>query len=500
MILYASTNGTGGGLNYLNPCSIATAMATTSLLGDLTIMCLTGQYPPVDVSRASTTLRSAPGNWARFVTSDVNTYPIRISANNVVVEWVGTQCTNTTRWWDTGGGRVGSIAAYVFSPAEPINVHIRNCVFLDGGDGIEHWSSAYGSMYGNIVLDNGWDDLIRGHGHGTYTQNLPSSQNKIIRHNVFAHMYSTGIKTGTNSSYVDHYRITENIVINPNIHSIYSDGGIAFNLYAYDHGSNDNVFSGNVTWKGGWVNNGVDSPNVHNNVTIINNWIHGGFGISMSNDRLSNINVTGNTVWTTDSNVVHAGNGLGTIDNNSYYGNKSVDGVGNIYTGYGFRLGPNPVTFTNWKAQTVYDDNSTHSPTGIPSARSWVFPNEYEAGRANLTVFNPLLQETVNVDCSSVIESGEEWWLYNSLNPYLGPIANGIGPTVTVPMTIGVVGENRTPAGIDPAPSSLPEFGSFIIRTQASSWTAPGTIHVPSTKVKVGSKYLSVGGKFVKIT
>jgi uncharacterized protein (TIGR03437 family) len=101
----------------------------------------------------------------------------------------------------------------------------------------------------------------------------------------------------------------------------------------------------------------------------------------------------------------------------------------------------------------------SETPEGV---KVFVRPNEYEPGRANVTIYNWDKQKTVNVDVSTLgIRKGDRYEIRNIQNYYaekLTGIYNGAG--IQVPMTGWSVAR---PIGMENpvAPSTFPEFGVF---------------------------------------
>jgi hypothetical protein len=96
----------------------------------------------------------------------------------------------------------------------------------------------------------------------------------------------------------------------------------------------------------------------------------------------------------------------------------------------------------------------------------FVRPNEYEAGRANITIYNWAENASVDVDLSSVLTNGASYEIHHVYDLFGPPLVSGVhdGSDVTIPML-------ATPApqalGAD-TPASIvqgPEFGVFIVRT-----------------------------------
>jgi hypothetical protein len=88
--------------------------------------------------------------------------------------------------------------------------------------------------------------------------------------------------------------------------------------------------------------------------------------------------------------------------------------------------------------------------------------NPYEAGRANITVYNWERQGSVSADLSDVLSNGDRYTVYNVLDLAL-PVASGIyaGGPVTLPLN-GVTAVTAIGASLR-APSTGTEFNTFIV-------------------------------------
>jgi hypothetical protein len=139
------------------------------------------------------------------------------------------------------------------------------------------------------------------------------------------------------------------------------------------------------------------------------------------------------------------------------------------------------VDWTLWQATAGLDTGSTFnfsSPNGI-----WTFirPNLYEPGRANIVIYNWGLQSSVAVNlAASGIHPGDPFEIRDAENWFAAPVASGTytGAPVTIPMSgLQVV----QPVGSVPsAPShTAPQFGAFVLLSgyayprSSSSTTAP---------------------------
>jgi hypothetical protein len=116
------------------------------------------------------------------------------------------------------------------------------------------------------------------------------------------------------------------------------------------------------------------------------------------------------------------------------------------------------------RAGRGYDLHSTfssHAPTGI-----WTFvqPNKYETGPANIAIYNWNLAPTVSVDVTGAIAPGTRYEILDVQNYFGAPIATGTydGSPVSTPMSGLTI---ATPNGSVPTPPThtAPQFGAFVL-------------------------------------
>ena len=95
-------------------------------------------------------------------------------------------------------------------------------------------------------------------------------------------------------------------------------------------------------------------------------------------------------------------------------------------------MGTRPVTISRTTPAT-----STSPSAHIPQVwlRS-VRPNKYEAGRANIAIFNWDGKAAVNVDISSVLTPGASYVVQDVQNYFGSPVTSGVysGGTISIPM------------------------------------------------------------------
>ncbi|HET7453252.1 MAG TPA: PKD domain-containing protein [Thermoanaerobaculia bacterium] len=292
------------------------------------------------------------------------------------------------------------------------------------------WKEAVGSeVYGSIIYYNGWNAPDRGHGHGLYLQNATGTMS--IRDNVIFDNFQNGIQCyGSETAYLNNFDIEGNTIFN--------------NGELVSSPANDIIIGGGVV---------AQNPVVKNNDLYFTAW---GNGIE--------INMGYYPYGIGASNPVMTGNylGNGEYDLNSADTNTTLTG-NSIYA-----------SLVNWTS-SQFPSNTFYSSSPA-TARISVRPNAYEAGRANITVYNWGLAATVPVDVTGVLAVGQTYEVRNAQNWFGAPVLTGTydGNPISLPMTnLGMA----TPFGwTAPAPSG-PLFNVFVIRqtgAPAGGGTAPG--------------------------
>ncbi|MFN2516034.1 MAG: hypothetical protein ABR556_07450 [Pyrinomonadaceae bacterium] len=132
-----------------------------------------------------------------------------------------------------------------------------------------------------------------------------------------------------------------------------------------------------------------------------------------------------------------------------------------------FANGAGMFGFSSWRQMTGLDGHSqapgARRPTG---AQIFVRPNSYEAGRANIVVYNWELRDQVVVDVSSVLTMGTNFEIRDAQNYFGKPLARGTykGEPILLPMKLS---EMPLPVGnVERRPRhTAPEFGVFVLQT-----------------------------------
>jgi Concanavalin A-like lectin/glucanases superfamily/Purple acid Phosphatase, N-terminal domain len=340
--------------------------------------------------------------------------------------------TSTSRYSNQTGSNPSDIpygAAIVVNNSD--DVKIINCIIHDGS-GLSEWSPGTGTeTTGNLIYYSGWKGPDRTHGHGIYTQN----------------------QTGTK-------RFIDNMIFYNGNHGIHAYGSSSAHL-------NNFVFEGNTLF-----NNGELFPN-----TVGRNLLLGGgqgvHSATVQNNMIYRRPATVNSL-SSDFMVGFDGTGVhnSTIRNNYVAGNSYLLGAFNNVdlssnTFYG------SVNSDTGSVSVRYPSNQYLSsrPTGT---RVFLRPNPYDTNRANLTIYNWNLLNTVSVDVSTFnLRPGDQYAIRNALN-YYGDVITGTytGGQLNIPMTGRTV---AAPAGLTAPPTTFPEFGAFVLTKVPGGGTIDST-------------------------
>ena len=306
-------------------------------------------------------------------------------------------------------------------------IKIINCILHDCGVcGVASWGGAHDNeVNGCLIYNNGYDEGTRGHGHGFYIQS--NTGPKLIKDNIVFRNFAKGSQLygSPRRDYVTH------------------EGNTFFNnseisrLGGRSHGS-----ASALAFYGSMV---AEESHLISNYIYFPSWAQS-IGNQLNDSH--NAIVRDNYMTAVNSNAyileVGANNpGLSMIDNTLW---GRLDG------------------FTI----NQYGTGNVHLTSRPTQASIFVRPNDWEPGRANITVFNWPLAASVQVDISSAdLEMDQAYVVLDAQNFFGAPVASGVysGALVTIPMTGLTVGPLQ---GLDPnlypTPAhTAPEFGVFVL-------------------------------------
>ncbi len=342
-------------------------------------------------------------------------------------------------------------------------VKIINMVLHDCAQGIGFWIySPDSEAHGNLIYYNGWQGTgtDRGHGHGIYIQNRDGA--KTVSDNIIFDQMGLGIQAyGSDATWVNNLTLDGNVIFNNG--SISTGSVLVDNILVAVGSMPKNVrVTNNYTFHTPGLNDGYSrlgwqwSGTNDDLVATGNYWIGGESVIELWNwNRLS---FSGNTIYGKDMLEVtlNLAGGQSTShyawDNNRYFGSGK------------FRYAGANQSWAAWKSLAGVDANSSYTPSAPAGVWTFVRPNRYEAGRANITIYNWDLKGSVEVDVSGVMTPGARYEVRDAQNFLGAPVASGTyaGGSISIPMT-GLM--KAAAVGTCPtAPQHTgPAFGTFVI-------------------------------------
>lgn len=131
--------------------------------------------------------------------------------------------------------------------------------------------------------------------------------------------------------------------------------------------------------------------------------------------------------------------------------------------------------FSRWRQMTGFDSHSqavaTRRPAGV---QIFVRPNRYEAGRANIIVYNWDLRDQVAVDVSSVLSPGANFEIRDAQNYFGDPLVKATyrGEPILLPMNLSRM---TLPVGnVERVPRhTAPEFAVFVLQQTEANKKSP---------------------------
>ena len=362
-----------------------------------------------------------------------------------------------------GSANIGPQGVYVYGP----HTKLVNLIVHDTETGIGLWEPAEDAeVYGCLIFNNGHQGPDRAWGPGIYTQNEVGT--KRIVDNLVFNQFNHGLQVyGSDAASVIGFHIEGN--------TIFNNGYIGST-----HAMNIVLGSGQPSERITLLNNYTYAPDtrgtnlflgfsdaLHKDLSLQGNYLVGGgpvlwltrweqvvaSGNTLSGEAgLINVMATGGreidsrppvgrgrSVNNTPSAVVNemalqTGGTLGQRwENNTYYF------LGGGTTGP-FRYQSRAVSFSGdlsaWSRATGFDQDSrywTSRPTG---QAVFVRPNLYEAGRANITVYNWALGDAARVTVPG-LKLGQRFEIRDAQNYFGRPVVSGTydGKLMTIPLT-----------------------------------------------------------------
>ncbi len=395
----------------------------------ITIRQFPGEHAVIDGSNSKNPTLTINGAWAVYRGFEVaNSNPDRIKArpNGVMVNGPHTKLINLT-------------------------VH-------DTGVAIGFWAPAVDSeIYGCIIYNNGWQGPPpdRGHGHGIYAQNAEGT--KRIVDNIIFDQYGYGIHAYTQAGEIKGFHIEGNFIFcngslaesekkyNPNI----LVGGYKpaerialINNYTYHPWD---IIATNV-----WLNYTAKN---NKDVTLNGNYFAGGKPLIVA--EWLEVSATNNTLAGPGGlTVVNMPAGVSPSayrwDDNIYFTDNSISASPFAFESQGKS---SSYTFADWQRITGFDSNSqlirtaTSKPSGV---KVFIRPNLYEAGRANIVIYNWDGNPKAVVNLGDFLAVGDQYEIRSVYDLSGHPLVSGSydGKPIQLPMEGMKTG---------------PEFNAFVL-------------------------------------
>jgi hypothetical protein len=307
-----------------------------------------------------------------------------------------------------------------------VGIKLINLVIHDTRQGVSLWKDAEDAeLYGSLIYFNGWRGADNAHGHGVYVQNATGT--KRIADNVVFRNFSHGLHGYSGDALLDGIHYVGNTV--------------------FSNGEPGGVFERNLLIGGGAA---AHAPLWDANMTYTPPPA-GVNALGLDGGCVDAV-VTNNYLAGTSRalELYDCDSGL-TMNGNTFFG---------VYETVGFGPGDHP--------ENVY---LSSKPDG---QKVFVRKNEYEPGRANVTVYDWGGDPTVDVDLSGVLTRGASFEVRDAQSFFGTPVASGTydGSAVRIPLTDL---HPDAPRGMDTLPPTSPEFAVFVVLRTSGTPAAPAS-------------------------
>lgn len=464
---YASPTGLDEGAGTLaSPLSLKAAIGdgfTSPCSGGDTLYLRGGTYTGEFHSYLATTIgshitvASYTNEWAVLDSGATNLIPLTLYGSNTWYRGFEVMNSGTPReirvsgiWFESPGSK------------------IINCVIHDSGQGIyvalPTSDYAGAEIYGNVIYNYGDDDLTTGMKHGVYAHSRNSGL--LIKDNIVLNGFYIGVHVyGEGVNQMDNCSVIGNTCFEcGSLHG----GGERHNnfLYGGTEPADDATFVWNMGYFSTSTANNFDigyTPAENGTATVRSNFMAGG---TFYVQKWANLAFDHNTFWDASTYMYYLSPGTpGTItwDNNAY---------GSSF-GTPFRLDGTLKSWAAWKSDSGFDASSTLTTDPMSVGQVFVRTNDYQSGRANITIYNPASADNVTVTVSSFLPSGARYRVRDSQR-YLVPLLTNTvsGTTISLPMTNLVC---AVPVDATTPSSAGPAFGAFVVE-QIPALAITGTI------------------------
>ena len=303
-----------------------------------------------------------------------------------------------------------------------------NLVIHDGGVGFYNESPYYDvEIVGCVIYNNGYQRPDRGHSHAIY---LRSNTGPVIaRDNIMFNQFGYGVHVFTNPG-------------EGQLNNIRLEGNVAFNNGTLSSNStSSNILFGGDDYSTGGV--------------LKSNYTYESPSVAAKNVRVGYGSTKNGTVQVSDNYFA----GGATVLDVGYWSsltatNNQLMGIGTVVT-----LNDPALTMSKFAGQTQ---------AALPTATKVVVrKNPYEAGRANVTVYNWSGNGSVDLDLSGILPQGASYEIRNVQDWFGTPVVSGTynGGSVTLPIRAVAP---PVPVGFSTSrsPSTGTTFGAYVVMIQ----------------------------------
>jgi hypothetical protein len=473
---YGTPEGDG---SMLNPWDMETALLKGDAEPGDTIWVRGGTYRGTFVSWISGTadgpiiVRAYPGERV-VLDSGVGRKRATITVMGQYTWFWGLEFTNSeaVRVAQQGGASLddvnfGSGMSIGSSGAEEAGIGVRliNSVIHNARSGVGMWRYATDAeIYGCIIYNNGWQGPDRGHGHGIYTQN--ENGTKRIVDNIIFHQFGYGIHAyGSDDAFLDGFHIEGNILFNNGSLSRYRDEpGAAPQpniLVGGGAPASRAVVTDNMTYSSFDFRENIEldyADTANRDIVVTNNYAVGGSPV-LALGNWAEAQVTDNTLYGARTLVnmplpETRDPAAYTWNNNTYYSAQAAP----------FRFREQEFALDGWQQTTELDSASRLAAPRPDDVAVFVRPNQYEAGRAHIAVYNWAEQEAVTLDLSALLVPGARYEIHNVQALSGEPVVSGIYEGEPVQLPLRAVAPPEIIGGwVEEPPTTGPEFNAYLL-------------------------------------
>jgi hypothetical protein len=354
-----------------------------------------------------------------------------------------------------------------FNLYEGTNVKVINLVVHDvNACGIQMWDKSMDAeMYGCIDYYNGLNSPQRPAGHGAYMQNIKGI--KTVAENVVFDNAFEGLQIyGGGGANVVGFRIDGNVVFNNGWNEfqqsiIVAGGATRKDMQVTNNLTYIGTASGGATF-GQWT--------AGEDLLMKDNVFAGGYVTLNCSFQSGPVVCTGNRIVTDPKALstvwlyIMKGHSKDkyTWDKNEYWGAAQYGwAYSPAYTAE--NEGRQYHNWAGWQKNVGFDADGKFDANPPKGLWTYVRPNKYETGRANIAIYNWDKKDKVDVDLSkSGLKEGDAFEVRDAQNFFGKPVVEGKydGKPVSIPMT----GLTKARAiGVVVSPHSAPLFGAFVV-------------------------------------